>query len=1439
MKASLNHIFRTVWSDVLGAWVAVSELTKAKGKSASGVTGFVAGAHGAETARPGTGFWLRPLFAALVFCCGLGAEANPLGAQIVNGTVSINQAGSTLNITNTPGSIINWQAFSIGTGETTNFIQQSAGSAVLNRVVGPDPSALLGRLSSNGQVYLINPAGIMVGQGAVIDVPRFVASTLNLSNTDFLAGRMNFTALPGAGSISNQGTITTPEGGTVYLVAPQVENKGLISTPKGETILAAGDTVTLLETGTPGVTVQITGGTNNATNLGQIVADTGRVGMVGALVKNSGVLNASSLVSQGGRIFLKATQTTTVDAGSQVTATGTTGGTVEVLGNQVAVTGNAVLDASGTNGGGTVLVGGDAHGANPNVQNAQATFVDSGVAIKVDAVQSGNGGKAVVWSDIATQFNGNISAKGGAQGGDGGWVETSGKQWLNFAGVVDTTAAHGKMGSLLLDPISITISNAADTLATPISSNGAGPCTYTLLAGWACGNAYVDNTTLGMTSNLNVTTLQNALATSNVVVTTASTSGSAAAGADNITVQAPIAWSSASNLSLMAGGSITVDAGASIANTGTGSLWMEAGSAAGITINAPISMAGGRVELDTLALGGTVTNNSTIYSGLADLTTNSAVQLGSDQMIFGAGSSISAPNGIVLLVGHQGNITNVDLGATTKGTANTLELSAADLGTITAAIKGIVAPTGNITISQNLSSPTTVFAIASGNITTNANVNVSGDARFTAGWDGVSPLSNPVANTVGTGNLTANPGSSLGVTGNLHLAAGGNISISDASVYSTGNMLVDVGGNLTLAAATSWTGLQAGMQGATPVVSTQTINFNGAGVHTLNLSGGSGAASGAAATISSTGLQTIGYTGGTLDITLTGGTTNNNTQNLFQWNNGVQGTQICATCVTQNWAGIESQGGQTINASSILMTAGSGGHGNHVSIWNNSTTVAQNVTVTNALSVTGGASGGYWNSAYPNDGAPNDAGIGSSGTQSISAGSITMRGSPVGAAPAVTIGGAFLSGKLGQTITASGLSMTGGNSTATGATAGQYGLGSAAIIGDQAGQSVSLNISGSLLMDGGGMSATSGAMIGAASGAPTISITAGMIGMVNGAQMGVLTGGPAGSLTMTATGTGLAISEDALSAINTATLTATAANGINLIGLNRVASFSASNTVAGNIGLVNSYAPFVVTALSDPVGNVSIQNWGGIIVVGPLSSSGTFDLFAHSPITVNAGASITAGGAVTLTAGAAGSTAAGDVITLNGTVSGASITLAGNKVTGTIPAGAILQVSTAPPPPTTAAVQQVVTTTTTNTAATTTATSSTPATTTSSTGAPTVAPVVVATSTPTTSTSPVNTTGSGGIGGTTGTFGGNDTSGTASSGGTTSTTSTSNGGTSTSGNGASTAGSTDSGTGGSSGTTEGGNGKEKGKGEESKEDSGKKQNGNGNQEKSDAKPEKC
>jgi filamentous hemagglutinin family protein len=400
---------------------------------------------------------LGALLLAACYCAtGVAAPALP---QVVAGQATFNQQGNVFSITNTPGAIINWQSFNIGAGEVTRFIQQNADSAVLNRVLGQDPSKILGALQSNGKVFLINPNGIVFGQGARVDVNGLVASTLNISDADFQAGRKRFQAGAVAGTVRNEGAIATPSGGQVFLIAPNVENTGLVTAPNGDVILAAGHSVQLVDSNDPDLRVELSAPGGQAINLGQVIAQGGRIGIYGALVNQRGIVNAdSAVVGANGRVVLKASRTVALDAGSVTRAAGSAGadgGTVQVLGQQVDIAAGAGVDASGRNGG-TVLVGGDWQGGG-SVMRAQNTSVAHGAVIRADGNggnNGGNGGKVVLWSDGATAAHGTVSARGSVAGGA---VETSGHA-LDVDGiVVDASGSKGKNGTWLLDPYDIEV----------------------------------------------------------------------------------------------------------------------------------------------------------------------------------------------------------------------------------------------------------------------------------------------------------------------------------------------------------------------------------------------------------------------------------------------------------------------------------------------------------------------------------------------------------------------------------------------------------------------------------------------------------------------------------------------------------------------------------------------------------------------------------------------------------------------------------------------------------------------------------------------------------------------------------------------------------------------------------------------------------------------
>src|SRR5688572_763803 len=382
---------------------------------------------------------LRPIACGVMLAFAGGAWANPNAPQVVHGSVQMSGLGTAnLRVTNSPNAIINWQGFSIGASEVTRFVQQSSSSAVLNRVVGADISKIQGQLLSNGRVYLINPAGIAIGPGAVIDTAAFVGSTLNMLDADFLAGKLRFSAGATAGAITNAGAIKAGPGGHVILMAPSIENSGTIEVKGGDIVLAAGRTVTIATPRLEGIHFEVQAPGDAAVNLGKLTADDGAVGMFAGTLRHSGDIRANALArDEAGRVVLKAQGDAIVAGAGTISAKGKTGGTVQVLGNRVGLFDSASVDASGENGGGTILVGGDFRGANPQIANAARTFVGPGAGLGAGWKTAGSGGTIVVWADEVTRYYGHMSARGGAQSGDGGALEVSGRQHLDFRGTVD------------------------------------------------------------------------------------------------------------------------------------------------------------------------------------------------------------------------------------------------------------------------------------------------------------------------------------------------------------------------------------------------------------------------------------------------------------------------------------------------------------------------------------------------------------------------------------------------------------------------------------------------------------------------------------------------------------------------------------------------------------------------------------------------------------------------------------------------------------------------------------------------------------------------------------------------------------------------------------------------------------------------------------------
>ena len=236
----------------------------------------------------------------------------PSGAKVVGGNASLNASGNSLQVNqSTTRAAIEWNSFNVGSDARVQFNQPSSSSVTLNRVVGGDPSQIMGRINAPGQVFISNPSGVIFGPKAQVDVGGLLVTTLGISNDDFMAGKTSFSGSGSNAKVINQGTLQAALGGFVALLAPEVRNEGIIVAHQGAVALAAGNKATLVFSGTSLTTVEVEQGIINALveNKHMLMADGGLVlmtarsanALLGSLVKNSGTVQAQTIANRIGR----------------------------------------------------------------------------------------------------------------------------------------------------------------------------------------------------------------------------------------------------------------------------------------------------------------------------------------------------------------------------------------------------------------------------------------------------------------------------------------------------------------------------------------------------------------------------------------------------------------------------------------------------------------------------------------------------------------------------------------------------------------------------------------------------------------------------------------------------------------------------------------------------------------------------------------------------------------------------------------------------------------------------------------------------------------------------------------------------------------------------------------------------------------------------------
>ncbi|EAP7621649.1 filamentous hemagglutinin N-terminal domain-containing protein [Salmonella enterica] len=818
----MNKIYKLKFDKRRNELVIVSEITAGAGKERS--TGHIADLTALSPFRKLLGTLtpvalLTGLIAGLLPAMALAADL-PTGGQIVGGQGSISTSGNQMTIhQQTQNMATNWHSFDIGKNNTVQFVQPNSSSVALNRVTGASGSQIMGTLKANGQVFILNPNGVLFGKNARVDVGGLVAATKNISTTDFMKGQYTLSGSgnPGA-QVVNQGSLTTSKGGYIVLAGERVSNSGTVTTPSGKTILAAGKTVTLqLDNG--GLTsVSVNGSVVNALveNQGLISATNGQVYLtakgqdmlLNTVVNNSGTVEAKGLANRGGEIVLNGGDSGVVSQSGHLLADSQTGqgGKITLEGQNIHLAGGSLTTATGKTGGGEVYVGGGWQGQDSHIKNASKVVMDKTATVDVSATENGNGGTAVLWSDDYTNFRGTVLAKGGAKLGDGGRVETSSHRNLQASGAVDASARAGHGGEWLLDPTDVTIVGAgADTGIDSATADGTDIFTPTASGGQILNSSIVNQLNAGTSVTVKTSGTDTDGETGNItvnanIIKTAGTDAKLTLLADNnISTGDNVSIGATTgklNLDLLAGNttnnaSIILGKFINISLNG-GDLLADAGnSASGVSLtfmnNGKIK--GGNVTLNlSRGLGGYAYNvnadNDLTINGSVTGSTGWGAVLG---FTAGGNLAMNSPGSISLQANDAGNgggrvLISGDKGVTLNAAAGTVTLNAAK-----AATNGVNITSGNgaVSITNMVQDGSNGMTLTNANISSKDGIVLNG----TTFWGQAVVMSGVNLTTGGDVDITGLAKNLT--TGGLGVASSSGVQLSGSNISSTG-------GNITL-----------------------------------------------------------------------------------------------------------------------------------------------------------------------------------------------------------------------------------------------------------------------------------------------------------------------------------------------------------------------------------------------------------------------------------------------------------------------------------------------------------------------------------------------------------------------------------------------------------------------------------------------------------------
>ncbi|MEQ8995254.1 MAG: CHAT domain-containing protein [Coleofasciculus sp. B1-GNL1-01] len=739
---------------------------------------------------------------------GTGTQVTPIGDQIdiAGGTLS----GDGANLFHS------FSQFGLDSEQIANFISQPSIQNILGRVNGGYPSIINGLVQvtgGNSNLFLMNPSGIVFGANASLNVPAdFTATTATGIGFDggwFNAvGSTNYINLVGnpsafefatsqPGSIVNAGNLAVSEGQTLSLVGGNVINTGTMEATGGTITIAAVPGTSRLRLTQTGQVLSLEVSTNNPNAITPLMLPEL---LTGSNQETGLTVNEDNTVQTTAGTVIPQQPGTAIVSGTVDASADSVGGNVDVFGTVVGLVDQAQINVSGDTGGGEIRVGGEYKGQG-TIPTADTTVVGNQVTINADARVNGNGGRVIIWSDDFTRFSGTITARGGPESGNGGFVETSGKNLLeSIGGSVDASAANGLPGSWLLDPRNVTITDMDTSDGTFIDG------TFTPTADGAIINVADIEAALDLGTSVTITTGDTGNQEGNITLAADLSSFSFSErnltldAANDIFINAEIFSADGEggeplNVFLLANGNIEVNnniitAGGTIELTSSsgfidstgGTLNSSSADSNGgaITLNAPTGITTGEI------------NSSSTWAGSGS-PTGGAVNLTSDGDIVTAAinSFFEGDN----FYGSEGGAVNLEAG----GNIQTGEINSSSINTAR--------------FSSENSQGGAVELVASGTITTDG-INTSGSS------DGE-------LNSIG-GSVTIEAGSDIDVTG-----------IIDSS---TSSSAFAIEGSATAGSAT---GGLVSLNSATGSINTNTINssalssaFSSAGVVTSSFATG-------------------------------------------------------------------------------------------------------------------------------------------------------------------------------------------------------------------------------------------------------------------------------------------------------------------------------------------------------------------------------------------------------------------------------------------------------------------------------------------------------------------------------------------------------------------------------------------------------------------------